>query len=105
VVLLRAPLQAVAAKADAVGTRARSEGSHEGVATIVIATGEKQLKQLRMERAQRPSGEPSPGVEAFFAVQHAVRRPATARAMSTREERRRQRIVRLLERPEGAASR
>jgi hypothetical protein len=35
--------------------------------TVVTTTSEKQLRRLRMERAQQPSGEPSPEVEAFFA--------------------------------------
>jgi hypothetical protein len=34
---------------------------------IVKPTSEKLLKRLRMERAQQPSGEPGPEIDAFFA--------------------------------------
>jgi hypothetical protein len=47
--------------------RAAKAATTKALPTIVTPTSEKQLKRLRMERAQQPSGEPSPEVDAFFA--------------------------------------
>jgi hypothetical protein len=52
--------------------------------TIVNPTGEKQLKRLRMERAQQPSGDCTPEVDAFFArnVRPGALAPKVARPLA-----------------------
>jgi hypothetical protein len=44
-----------------------AQAAAKASSTIVTPTGEKQLKQLRMERAKQATTEPSPYVGAFFA--------------------------------------
>jgi hypothetical protein len=51
-------------KASALARAAKAAA--KALPTIVTATSEKQLKRLRIERAQEPSNEISPEVEAFF---------------------------------------
>jgi hypothetical protein len=53
-------------KPSALARAAKAAAVTKALPTIVT-TSEKQLKRLRMERAQQAASEPSPEVDAFFA--------------------------------------
>jgi hypothetical protein len=54
-------------KASALARAAKAAAATKALPAIVKPTSEKQLKRLRMERAQQPDAEPGPEIEAFFA--------------------------------------
>jgi hypothetical protein len=54
-------------KASVLARAEKAAAATKALPAILTTTSEKQLKRLRMERAQQLSTEPSPEIDAFFA--------------------------------------